>query len=166
MAAQKLCTRNKFGYCKYNRQCQLKHNNQLCENEHCKISTCEMRHPKECIWFRDFERCKFSNCAYKHIKKRSFKSDFDSIAEKLKVIEEQIKIKSTEEAVQQKKVSDIENSVRETALEAKVSALENLVSRLEEKLEMFEQEKKNVKSVDYSSFDKLHSLVRSKSLEV
>ena len=72
--AQKICTRNKFGYCKYNRQCPLKHNNNICEIEKCKISVCEMRHPKECMWYRDFERCKFSDCAYKHIRKRYFKN--------------------------------------------------------------------------------------------
>ena len=57
---QKICTRNKFGFCKYNRQCPLHnnttttqqcptHNNDICDIEKCKILVCEMRHPKECM---------------------------------------------------------------------------------------------------------------------
>ena len=83
------------------------------------------------------------------------------------MIGEKIKIKGTEEIVQMQKVDDLEKSVKETALQEKVDALEKFVARLEERLEMFEQRYvKDAKLVDYSSFDKLHSLVRSKSLEV
>ena len=35
MAAQKLCVRNKFGYCKFNQACIFKHNDKLCEKSKC-----------------------------------------------------------------------------------------------------------------------------------
>ena len=41
MAMDKIYNRNKFGYCKYNRQCQLRHKNTICENQQCKVSKCE-----------------------------------------------------------------------------------------------------------------------------
>ena len=50
-------------------------------------------------------------------------------------------------------------------LEAKVSALEKIVVRLEEKLELLEHEDKGIEETDFSTFDKLHTLVRSDSLK-
>ena len=72
MAMDKICNRNKFGYCKYKRQCQLTRYNTICENQQCTVSKCEeKKHPKECLWYRDFKRCKFSDCAYNHVKKET-----------------------------------------------------------------------------------------------
>ena len=51
MTEKKLCFRHKFGYCKYNRQYPLKHVDDICENPDCHVSKCDLRHPKECIWF-------------------------------------------------------------------------------------------------------------------
>ena len=63
-----------------------------------------MRHPKECMWYKDFKRCIFSDCAYKLIKKKNLKKYMELIAGTRKVIEEKIKIKGTEEIVQMQKV--------------------------------------------------------------
>ena len=135
MADKKLCFRHKFGYCKYNRQCPLKHVDYICENPDCHVSKCDLRHPKECIWFRDFQRCKFQSCAYKHKNKnRNFKKDVDILSYKIKKLEELIKQKETEEIYQLKKVNGLERNEREKYLEAKVLALEKFVVRLEEKL--------------------------------
>ena len=83
-----------------------------------------MRHPKECMWYRYFDRCKFSDCAYKLIIKRNLKNYMELIAEKIKMIGGQIKIKDTEEIVQMQKVNDLEKSEKETAIQEKVDALE------------------------------------------
>ena len=74
------------------------------------------------------------------------------IAGKIKVIEEKINIKGTEEIVQMQKNNDLDKSEKVTALQEKIDALENFVARLEERLKMFEQTKKDVKLVDYNSF--------------
>ena len=43
--------------------------------------------------------------------------------------------------------------------------MEKFVVRLEEKLELLEHEEKGIEETDYSTFDKLHTLVRSESLK-
>ena len=43
---------------KYNRQCPLKHIDDICEKPDCHVSKCDLRHQKDFIWFRDFQRCK------------------------------------------------------------------------------------------------------------
>ena len=45
MAAQNVCRYNKFGYCKYNQQCKLKHEKEICESNTCKVSQCKKIHP-------------------------------------------------------------------------------------------------------------------------
>ena len=166
MTDKKLCFRHKFGYCKYNRQCPQKNVDDICENPDCHVSKCDLRHPKECIWFRDFQWCKFQSCAYKHEnKKNKFKKEVDILNYKIKKLEELIKQKETEEIDQLKKVNNLEKSEREKCLEAKVSALEKFVVRLEEKLELLEHEDKGIEETDFSTFDKLHALVRSDSLK-
>ena len=57
MAEKKLCFRHKFSYCKYNKQCPQKHADTVCDNPDCHVSKCDLRHPKECILFQDFQRC-------------------------------------------------------------------------------------------------------------
>ena len=161
-----ICQRNKFGFCKYNLQCKLTHSNDICDSQNCKVSQCKKRHPKECLWFRDFGRCKFFKCAYKHLKKRTIESDFDDITKKIKILEAQIKNKETEENVQAEIVNNLERKQRENILEERVRVLETFVVRLEEKLEMLEQDKKGADNTDYSTFDHLHTLIRSNSLEI
>ena len=166
MTHLEICQRNKFGFCKYNIQCKLPHKNDICDIENCKVSQCEKRHPKECIWFRDFGRCKFYKCSYKHVKKRTIKSDIDDISNKIKKLEGLIRVKEKEEMIQTEVVKNLEKNEREIVLEERVRVLETFVLRLEEKLEMLEQHKKGVAKTDYSSFDHLHPLIRSNSLEV
>ena len=67
MAAQPVCSFNKYGYCNFRSNCRKKHVNECCEDEGCGIRTCNFRHPKPCRYFRDFRRCKFSDCKFKHI---------------------------------------------------------------------------------------------------
>ena len=120
MTDLEICQRNKFGFCKYNIQCKLPHKNDICDIENCKVSQCEKRHPKECIWFRDFGRCKFYKCSYKHVKKRTLKRDFDDMSKKIQKLEEQIMIKEAEEIVQQNMVNNIEKNQKELILEERV----------------------------------------------
>ena len=63
-------------------------------------------------------------------------------------------------------VKSLEINEREILLQERVRVLETFIVQLEEKLEMLEQHKKGVANTDYSSFDHLHPLIRSNSLEV
>ena len=62
--------------------------------------------------------------------------------------------------------NNIEKNQKELILEERVRVLEAFVVRLEEKLEMLEQNRKGVENTDYSSFDHLHTLIRSTLLGV
>ena len=84
---------------------------------------------------------------------------------KKKKLDDLIKQKEADEIDQLKKVNNLERSEREQCLEAKVFALEKFVVTLEEKLELLEHEDKCIEETDHSTFDKLHTLVRSDSLK-
>ena len=72
MASQNVCYYNKFGHCKFSDRCRSLHISELCENPSCEISSCKLRHPRICKYFRDYDRCKFSDyCSYKHVKNSS-----------------------------------------------------------------------------------------------
>ena len=113
MAAQNVCRYFKFGHCKFTDKCRFVHVEQICENPKCEIRTCNLRHPKICKYFRDYNRCKFSDwCSFKHVENETvgaatFKEIFDKVeflqktiiekaelidnlAEKIKVIEERL----------------------------------------------------------------------------
>ena len=66
---QKICFRNKFGYCKYCERCRFRHENEQCEDNECEVYNCEKRHPRNCKHFRQYGYCKFTTfCKFKHIK--------------------------------------------------------------------------------------------------
>ena len=68
MAAQNVCRYFKFGYCKFTDKCKYMHVKELCRNSSCEIKCCNLRHPKICKFFRDYNRCKFGEwCCFKHI---------------------------------------------------------------------------------------------------
>ena len=62
-----ICLYNKFGYCKYGKNCRRKHVNRICQSENCPIEKCSLRHPKKCRYFETFKYCKFNQyCSYSH----------------------------------------------------------------------------------------------------
>ena len=164
MAGLKLCLRNKFGYCRYNEACQLKHNNNECEKENCDIKSCDERHPKECWWFKHYNRCKFMFCAYKHTEHQLPSTN---LKDKLEALEKKIQEKEIEIDLQEKKVKEIERKQNESHLEARVKNLERFVLKLQEKFEKEESEE-----CDWAKYDPQKNgwhifdhLVRRKSLE-
>ena len=49
MADLEICQRNKFGNCKNNQQCKLKHEKEMCKSNTCKVSQCQKRHRKNVV---------------------------------------------------------------------------------------------------------------------
>ena len=50
--------------------CKKQHIKELCENSIFDIKTCNLGHPKECRYFRDYRRCKFGEwCCFLHVHK-------------------------------------------------------------------------------------------------
>jgi len=168
MAGLTICLRNKFGYCKYNKACQFKHNNNNCEKADCNKQSCEERHPKECWWFRQYNRCKFMYCSYKHTVVPSFSSRSSEIHEKIETLEKQIKEKEIQINLQEKKIKDIESKQNENDLETRMKNVERFVLKLQNKFEKEESE-----SSDYGRYDPQKAgwgvfdpLIRRKSLEL
>ena len=85
------CHFNNRGYCK-SKECELKHSDDLCEDEECTEDKCEKRHPYECKFGT---RCKFKKkdeCMYLHdthasgdLKIEAFKKQFNDKVGKLEI---------------------------------------------------------------------------------
>ena len=67
MRQESFCRYNKFGYCKFGNKCYRRHEDRLCEKEHCEVQTCHYRHPRRCRFFFRYNYCKFGTyCKFKH----------------------------------------------------------------------------------------------------
>ena len=92
--------------------------NEKCEND---ISACSQRHPKVCIYYREYNRCKFSDrCVYTHVVK-------DNGLEKLKIENERIL----------QKICDLEKVIVEKCENRNNNSLERKLEVVERKLENF-----------------------------
>ena len=90
---QMICTRNKFGHCKFGNSCRNIHYKETCKNLSCTSNSCEKRHPKSCNWYSRYGRCKFSPCSYPHDSENfDFKnnSEIKNLHERLDKFEEAI----------------------------------------------------------------------------
>ena len=126
MATQIICNYNKLGHCKYGETCRNQHVNEICEKTLCDVQTCNLRHPRVCRWFRDFQRCKFIEyCSYSHVKKVD---DFE-------------KLKKENESFE-KKISEIEKKMveKDKLLDSIVISMLEKFRKLEEKVFKFEIE--------------------------
>ena len=163
MADPKLCLRNKFGYCKFNQHCQLRHNNDNCAAVNCDIKDCDKRHPKECWWYNQFKRCKFAFCSYKHVEKDNHK-DFKL---KIEVLERKIQEKDDEMKTQMEKINEIERTLKQNELETRVKYLEKFVLVLQENLEKKDKDENYLArwNPEGNGWTILDPLVRRESLE-
>ena len=62
-----LCNYHQYGHCKYLTRCRNRHVDEVCEDSHCEMNTCERRHPLVCKYFEAFGRCRFNPCSYMHV---------------------------------------------------------------------------------------------------
>ena len=84
MAAQNVCSFNKFGFCKFREVCRKQHNNEICDKPSCDWTTCNFIHPKICRYRRDYNYCKFGEfCKLKHIEKEYNLVQKDALIDKL-----------------------------------------------------------------------------------
>ena len=99
MATQNVCTWNKYGYCRYGEKCRELHVNEMCSNILCENSTCMLRHPIACKYFKRHNRCKFDPCAFKH-KRNDFenlKKENQSLTIKQEAIDRNLKLLNEKE---------------------------------------------------------------------
>ena len=165
MADQKLCTKNKFGYCKFNKKCYFRHVNEKCSNSSCDVKKCEKRHPKTCWWYMQYGRCKFTYCAYLHEEKEP-KIDFKP---KIEEIEKNIEVKEKEIKIQMEKIQEIEKCLKEHDLVKRIKQLEHFVLILQEKIETKEKEEEFYEArwnPAKSGWTSLDPLIKRDSLEL
>ena len=83
-----LCSFNRFGYCKFDKDCKHRHVNVICVNVNCEESSCEKRHPKICFKLRDYGRCRFGGeCKYDHSKPKDIADLDDKVKETKKKLD-------------------------------------------------------------------------------
>ena len=112
MAARNVCRYFKFGHCKYSERCRFMHIKQICEKENCEIQSCNLRHPRICKFYRDYNRCKFSEwCSFKHIENENTVATIKEILEKLESLQKTITEKDKLIINLARKIEDIEEQI-------------------------------------------------------
>ena len=67
MSQPSVCHFNKFGFCKFGKQCFRYHETKVCENVDCEVLKCSLRHPRRCKFYSEYYYCKFgSYCKFSH----------------------------------------------------------------------------------------------------
>ena len=62
-----ICKFNKFGFCRYGKNCNFVHIEDKCEKESCDVKVCAFRHPKNCRYIEKHQKCKFDIfCVFEH----------------------------------------------------------------------------------------------------
>ena len=143
-----ICTKAKYGFCKFGKGCEKIHFTDTCENPYCNGWQCDKRHPVSCFYFDKFGRCKFgSYCSYKHKENRE------------KILEEEVLILKKDI----KKLTEIVEEMSE-----KIKAFEESDERNhkhdETRVEVVEIEESYSKEED-KSLSKTHNDAADKTLE-
>ena len=154
MAQQNVCRYHKFGHCKFSEKCRLMHINEICGNHECNIKLCNLRHPRVCNFFRDYNRCKFGQwCSFKHEQIENKKTDarigeIERMLKEKNDIEEKIELcnkKHAELETYLKKCESLENKISEKdviilTMQQNVRDLEIRMNAVEKKETVIETE--------------------------
>ena len=85
MSGQKICIYENFGMCNRKTECSFIHPTVVCEDDLCKITNCNKRHPLPCKFMMYFGSCKFGlECKFDHNKTKKM----EGIDQKIKSLEE------------------------------------------------------------------------------
>ena len=77
MTVKKICSYEKYGYCKSKNECKDHHPTEICSEPICNISKCVKRHPQVCRYFKT-GNCRFKDaCKYDHKKQINNKELLD-----------------------------------------------------------------------------------------
>ena len=175
-----LCSFNKFGYCRFDKDCRFRHVDVKCVNKNCEDTSCDKRHPKICFKLRDYGRCRFGNeCKYNHSKPndiaelddkvRETKQKLENLENKMKnsgnenlVIEVDKKVEAFEKRLQQLvKAIEEKDSVILT-MEKRVMTLENANTDNKRKLKDCENSLKKIQKNNENVKEKLNKIDKTK----
>ena len=134
MATQNVCKFNKFGYCRYKDACRNLHRNEICQNSSCEIKGCNLRHPRECRYYREYRRCKFDPCKFKHIANLSYESEIDTLRrDHLKSVK---RLEEIEKLLNEK--NDVETNIK--IINDKLEGFEKQIQKMEQSIREKEHE--------------------------
>ena len=101
-----ICKHNKYGHCKFGKNCYFKHENEKCEMENCETYKCNLRHPKDCRYMLKHGMCKFTEfCSFNHKTQHGTSSE----APKIEQLENIIKLMNFEIQKLKQKIDELEN---------------------------------------------------------
>ena len=88
----------------------------MCATKDCNVFSCEKRHPRQCIYQRDFGRCKFTtSCKYDHRKPRDILENSNKIIDIQKKLDNFVDLGKHVE----RKMETFDNTVNNTKNSAK-----------------------------------------------
>ena len=121
MAESKVCRYFKYGHCRYQERCRYRHVNELCNDTDCVLNSCQKRHPRICIFFKEYKQCKFGAfCNYKHEteveelgreRNFQFEGEITRLSSRIKKLEEDITALVEENVALQLKLDALELNV-------------------------------------------------------
>ena len=109
-----ICLYFKFGHCKFQEICKYRHNKTECNTVDCDIESCELRHIRNCKFWKEYGRCKFGEyCSFKHSVISEVNTNLDSVIKnlesKLSELEEVLATKEIEIWEIKEKLESLEN---------------------------------------------------------
>ena len=140
MSKSSICYFNKFGFCKFGKQCFRYHEMKVCENVSCEVVECSLRHPKKCRFYSEYSYCKFgSYCKFSHEKEVTSR-DIKLIEKDVYEVKNQLK----EKEIEIKKIDvEIRNIEEKKEADLKMIILKN--ETLEKELKDVRKENKIIK---------------------
>ena len=150
-----VCLSFKFGYCKFQKNCEKTHLIDTCEKPKCFGYKCNKRHPRECFFFRRFGRCKFGTfCSYAHSTSKEVKLSEevkDLKVEVLSLKEETIELKEIVKELRKeiKEISTNTNTEVETEKDTNLNESDIRVNDME----TIEKNKVSVEKVEISDME-------------
>ena len=146
----KVCHHNKFGFCKFEKNCMKKHVEVICEKKNCDISQCEKRHPSICKFYSHYGRCKFMDFVNTSMLEM-FR--FQALKQKCKEVKSKLKEKDDEIILLANRIDSlsvlVEEQKKQPIIADEIKLLKNRIKTLEaenyvfgEAIDYFEKAKK------------------------
>ena len=156
------CEHFNRGYCKFQNNCEKKHNDEVCKNIDCDEDKCEMRHPNPCKFgfrcrFNKKDKCLFSHdtSALDDIKletlQRSFEDQFNGLETQITQMQKELKKQDSEIKRWKGKCDALVESVAKNEklkdkLEGSVSKFESKIKEANNKIQLLNDKVKTLES--------------------
>ena len=162
--SEDVCRHHKYGFCKNQETCRLKHVNDICEKKGCEIDKCSQRHPRSCKYFQEFKRCKFgSYCLYRHEDSqilcytKNHEEKFKALTEKTTELETKVACLSELLNVKTAKTENLE--LKLNTLEEKVEQdSKDLIQKLNSLSDSLDQISERIKEVEQNNYILMHAV--------